>query len=293
MNLQRLFVGVLGLGMMLAAPGCAPKSEYDAQVMSNRKLREQLEQARLELQDARSQAELARAKAAAYDTDMEAKNKLIASLQSERDQHLEAFRRAQRALEEMASRKPQDPIVLTQALPAELDSALRDFAARHPEAIEFDSRTGVVKWKSDLLFALGSDVVIDSAKPALAEFAGIMKSAAASNFDVTIVGHTDNTRIARAETKSKHPTNWHLSVHRSISVMDVLAGQGLPEQRIGVMGYGELRPIAPNTNNDSKARNRRVEIFVVPRGSVSLADTGARRASAEPQMQMFTPSATK
>jgi chemotaxis protein MotB len=271
MNLRQVFVGLTGLGLIVSV-GCVAQEEYDAQVMANRKLREQLEQARLELQDARAQSQLASDRVGTLEGELDTKNRLIANLEGERDQHLDAFRRAQAALEELAKRKPQEPIVLTQALPAELDTALRQFAGKHPGSVEFDSRRGIVKWKSDLLFALGSDVVRDSAKPAMAEFATIMSSSAAEPFDVTIVGHTDNTRIAKAATKARHPTNWHLSVHRAISVMEVLRADGLPEARIGVMGYGELRPIAPNTDKDSKARNRRVEIYVVPRTAISLID---------------------
>ena len=73
---------------------------------------------------------------------------------------------------------------------------MRDLAARYPQAVEFDSQRGIVKWKSDLLFALGSDVVMDSAKGPLEEFARIMSSGTALDFDITVVGHTDNTSEA-------------------------------------------------------------------------------------------------
>ena len=287
---RSLCMVVLGMGWVVLLAGCVAQEDYDQQVMANRKLREQLELARIELQDSRSQAEIARGRMGTLENELTAKDQLVANLTAERDRHLEAFRRAQAALEELASRRPPDPVVLTQALPPELDTALKDFAARHPNTVEFDSARGIVKWKSDLLFALGSDVVMDSAKSALAEFARIMNSDAAQDFDVTVVGYTDNTPIAKPETRAKHPTNWHLSVHRAIAVMDILSNCSVAEDRMGVMGYGEYRPLVPNTDAASKSMNRRVEIFVVPRHSVALADTASQvRRNVPRGAELFTP----
>jgi chemotaxis protein MotB len=279
--------GIVGL---ISSVGCVPQEDYDQQVMANRKLREELELARIELQDTRSQAEVARARLGTLENELQTKDKLVANLTEERDRHLEAFRRAQAAFEELASRKPQEPVVLTQALPPELDTALREFADKHPESVEFDSKRGIVKWKSDLLFALGSAVVMDSAKDSLREFAEIMNSEAADGFETTIVGHTDNTRIAKPATKQKHPTNWHLSVHRAIAVMEVLRDYSVSESRMGVMGFGELRPLVPNTDEASKAKNRRVEIYVVPRNTIALADSrGPTVQSDQDQTKLFSP----
>ena len=284
-----LRIALVGIGLIVAATGCVAQSEYDAQVMSNRKLREELEHSRIELQDARNQAELARSRLSTIENELFTKDELVANLSGERDRHLDAFRKAQGALELLASRTPQDPVVLTQALPPALDRALRDFATRYPERVDFDSKRGIVKWKSDLLFALGSDVVMESAKGVLQEFAQIMDSESAEPFDVTVVGHTDTTPIARPETRRIHPTNWHLSTHRSIAVMHVLRGFGIDENRMAVMGYGELRPLVPNTDDASKAKNRRVEVFVVPRDSVALMDAEIEAVNRATRTELFRP----
>ena len=83
-------------------------------------------------------------------------------------------------------------------------------------------------------------------------------------FDVIVVGHTCNTPIMRPETLAIHRTNWHLSAHRAIAVMNVMAGLQVSMKRMGVMGYGEHRPIADNSTTAGKAKNRRVEIYLVP-----------------------------
>ena len=275
MSRRSVCVAMAASAGLFTIVGCVAQEQYDQQVMANRKLREQLELSRIELQDARGQAELARGRMGTLEKEAQTKDQLIANLTEERDHHLEAFRRAQGALEELASRKPQDPVVLTQALPPELDSALRDLAARHPQAVEFDSQRGIVKWKSDLLFALGSDVVMDSAKGPLEEFARIMSSGTALDFDITVVGHTDNTPIAKPATRQKHPTNWHLSVHRAIAVLNLLRNYSITDNRMGVMGYGEFRPLVPNVDAASKSKNRRVEVYVVPKNAIALVDSAA------------------
>lgn len=149
-------------------------------------------------------------------------------------------------------------------LPMELNVALKEFA-RNNELVDFDEATGSLKFKSDLLFDAGSDVVKPEAAEQLKKLVEIMNSAEAKQFDLVIVGHTDDLRIARAETRQKHPTNWHLSAHRAISVLNQLSQSGLTEERMAVKGYGEFKPLEPNKpNKGGNPVNRRVEIFIVP-----------------------------
>lgn len=138
----------------------------------------------------------------------------------------------------------------------------RDLAERYPE-FEFDPETGVSKFNSDLLFALGSDTVRSDAHQLLKEFAGIMNSPDAQQFNILVVGHTDDIPIKRSGTAARHATNWELSVHRGTSVVHALAKFGIKENRMGVSGYSMYQPISPNTNDESRQKNRRVEIYVL------------------------------
>ena len=107
------------------------------------------------------------------------------------------------------------------------------------------------------------------------KFAEIVNSPDAAGFDVAIVGYTCNTPIKKAETKAMHKTNWHLSTHRAISVMNMLGEDGVNSARMGVMGYGEYRPIADNTTKEGRSKNRRVEIYLVQKDGVqSLGQKG-------------------
>ncbi len=170
--------------------------------------------------------------------------------------------RLQAELDELSNRQIGEIKVVEVKLPPELDKALKSFAAQYPDEVEYDANRGVVRWKSDLTFAKGSDAVRDGARASLAAFADIVKSASAGAFEVVIVGHTDNLRIGPV-TARKHRTNFHLSVHRAIAVKDVLASVGVQQDRLGVMGYGEFRPTVPNPSSGGSEANRRVEIFLV------------------------------
>jgi len=249
--------------------GCVSLDAYRKLQMDNNKLIGEKTHLEQELYDARHGTGGLQTKLVACEDQLSAKEALVANLQSENDRLAAAVQRADELLQNIAKRSvPDGPIVIERVLPAELDSAIKNFAAQYPSDVIYDAQRGVVKWKSDLLFALGSDVVKESAAAPLSGFAKIMKSQAAAGFEVLVVGHTDNTRIAQPRTMEQHPTNWHLSVHRAIAVGKVLRDDGLQPERIGVMGFGEYRPIASNASDSGKSQNRRVELFVVPEGSI-------------------------
>jgi chemotaxis protein MotB len=152
-------------------------------------------------------------------------------------------------------------------LPVELSTLLEDFA-KNNDMVEYDSERGIVKFKSDLLFDKGSDQVASTAASAIKSLCGILNTPEGKEFDVLIAGHTDNIPIQKPATKEKHPTNWHLSVHRAIAVLNVMQSDGIVPERMSVRGFGEYRPIAPNKpNNGGNEQNRRVEIYIIPKGT--------------------------
>jgi chemotaxis protein MotB len=153
-------------------------------------------------------------------------------------------------------------------LPAELNTLLEDFAKTNSEMVTFDSNLGVLKFKSDLLFEKGSDTVASTAVEAIKSLCAVMNSEEGKKFDVIIAGHTDDIPIRKPDTAAKHPTNWHLSAHRAISVLNVMTGNQVESKRLSVRGFGEYRPVADNLpGNKGNPQNRRVEIFIVAAGA--------------------------
>jgi chemotaxis protein MotB len=197
---------------------------------------------------------------------------IITALKQQMGGTKEALGRMADIYEQLANK--QLPII-TAPLPPKVSNALKEFASKYPGMVQYDEEKGVLKFVSDLLFDLGSANVKPEAQQAMTDFAKIMEMPDAAGFDAVIVGHTDNVRIARAATRAQHPTNWHLSVHRAISVLEVLKNAGVAETRMGVMGYGEFRPLVPNTTTENKAQNRRVEIYLVPKQKTLGGETSS------------------
>lgn len=173
-------------------------------------------------------------------------NQRIDNLNAERAQLHEKFARASRS----------------NPLSNDANARFKDLATRFP-GVEFDENTGVAKLNSDLLFDSGSDAVRPQAAATLKEIANILNRGDTRQLRVQIVGHTDDRPIAKASTKSRHPTNWHLSTNRANSVLLELRKYGVDQKRLRSSGAGEFEPIASNKDPVSRAKNRRVEIYVL------------------------------
>lgn len=152
-----------------------------------------------------------------------------------------------------------------------------ELARKYPE-FEFDPATGVSKFNGDLLFATGSDQIQPGGTAILGEFAEIMNSGDARQFDILVVGHTDDQPVVKASTKSRHETNWELSAHRATAVVRALAKTGISEPRMGLAGYSKFQPKVPNSDDSARQENRRVEIFILaPDAAVAGRDSSPRR----------------
>ena len=82
---------------------------------------------------------------------------------------------------------------------------------------------------------------------------------------INIEGHTDNVHIG-PELRKKYPTNWELSAARATTVARYLQEKiGINPGVLSATGYGEYQPIASNETKEGKARNRRIEILLIPK----------------------------
>jgi chemotaxis protein MotB len=200
--------------------------------------------------------------------------KLLAAAQQRDGIEVDALKQKIAALEEDLAKKKELIESMQQrlllggaALPVELSTLLEDFAKQRPDLVTYDANRGIVKFKSDLLFELGSDRVAASAAEAVKTLCGILNSPEGSEFDIIVAGHTDDVRIAKAETRAQHPTNWHLSVHRALAVLNVMEDNNIASTRLSARGFGEFRPFVENLpGKKGNPQNRRVEIYIVPKG---------------------------
>ena len=248
------------LALTFAFSGCVKQEKYEDLKLKNRNQQERIDALERDLNVA--QLKLAQVEKQLADcmnntsADTEALQDKINALQEDIDKKTELIA------------KLQSQLVHGAPLPADLTNDLQKFAAENEGMVEFDPETGVVKFKSDLLFELGSDIVTADAADMLKKLSTIINGKSASAFDVVVAGHTDDMPIKRADTLTQHPTNWHLSAHRAISVEKVLEGAGVASKRMSVRGFGEFRPFEENApNQKGNAKNRRVEIYLVPAGA--------------------------
>jgi chemotaxis protein MotB len=82
--------------------------------------------------------------------------------------------------------------------------------------------------------------------------------------EIRVEGYTDNVPISGALVK-KYPTNWELSAARAINVARYLQEQGIDPSRLSAVAYGEYKPVGDNATPEGRAKNRRIEIVLVPR----------------------------
>jgi hypothetical protein len=102
--------------------------------------------------------------------------------------------------------------------------------------------------------------------------------AAHPNLRIHVVGHTDDVPI-RPAARKRFPSNWELSTARATAAVRFLTEQaGVDPRRLGAVGYGEFRPVAPNSTPEGRARNRRIAIAILSDelvGADAVAMSGA------------------
>ena len=74
----------------------------------------------------------------------------------------------------------------------------------------------------------------------------------------------DNVPIKK-DARDKYESNWDLSTHRAIEVVKYLTGKGMDPKSVTAAGYGEYKPVANNSTDIGKSKNRRVELFLIPK----------------------------
>jgi len=113
-----------------------------------------------------------------------------------------------------------------------------------------------------ILFDSGKAEVKPGGVEVLAKVVDILKGV--QDKTIRIEGHTDNVQIVGNLTK-RFPTNWELSAARAINVTRYLQSQGINPAVLVAVANGEYRPVAPNDTDEGRAKNRRIEIVLVPR----------------------------
>lgn len=111
---------------------------------------------------------------------------------------------------------------------------------------------------NDAFFESGKADITGNMKKGLGEIANLL---AKVKNPILIEGHTDNVPIS---SDNKYTTNWQLSSVRAANVADYLNKvEHISGSRLMAVGYGEYQPVATNTTDEGRKKNRRVEITIL------------------------------
>lgn len=115
----------------------------------------------------------------------------------------------------------------------------------------------IVSLPNDLTFATDSAAISSIVRGDLRKVAGSLQRYPGSV--VQVIGHTDSDGAAAY--------NYGLSERRANAVADEMAAGGVSYGRMRIIGRGEDAPVASNLTPEGKARNRRVEIVIIPQAT--------------------------
>ena len=138
-----------------------------------------------------------------------------------------------------------------------IGEAIADSRISDQVDVSFTSQYVMLTMKGSILFAPGSATLNEDCKPVLDRVATILERYARGEIEIN--GHTDNVPMNSA----KYPSNEELSSARALSVFYyIVETSSLDPTLIKHSGFGERVPIADNSTEAGRARNRRVEIRI-------------------------------
>ncbi len=140
---------------------------------------------------------------------------------------------------------------------------LRTVFADNPD-IKMDGDRFV--FQSEVLFPSGTASLTTGGRGDLDKFAEVYRQVANRlppdlPVIIEVQGHTDRIPIHNEHFES----NWELSFHRAMGVVDYLMSRGVPPQRLAAVGMGEYHPIVDGAGTETLRKNRRIELKITSR----------------------------
>jgi len=177
-------------------------------------------------------------------------------------------------MEELAKAKQPDPALLTQLEAQRSELASKNDTIAGLRAQLADRPAGQDGWQrgtvgdrvtvgSDLLFASGKAELTAAGRQKLDEIARALTQRYAK-LPVRVYGYTDNDPIRRS--RDRWQDNLDLSANRAMAVARYLHSKGVDPERGETLGMGATHFVASNDTPQDKAKNRRVEIYVIKQG---------------------------
>jgi chemotaxis protein MotB len=153
------------------------------------------------------------------------------------------------------------PVASLSSIKRRLAATLEANGAQELVQFEMSADGGLIlRLDAGATFGSGSAEIMQGAVPALDAVGGVLSQVGNS---VRVEGHTDDIPM---RPTPQYPDNWALSSARANVVLRYLHDYyQIASGRLSVAGYADSHPVAPNSTPQGRAKNRRVDIVVLPR----------------------------
>jgi chemotaxis protein MotB len=264
MQKSRMAVAVLAV-IPLVFGGCVSKSEYMKTVDTANSL--EVDKARL-----KTELDAAGKRNEQLTADRAELERLLAARSGELGRSIAELRQRLSALESENIRLAQE---LTDAQKAR-EEKVKELSSTHDQLVDkmkseiAKGQVTISELKGRLTVNMVDAILFDSGraeiKPeglvVLGKVIEILKSV--DDKAIRIEGHTDGIPISGSLVQ-RYPTNWELSAARAINVARYLQKQAINPSHLSAAGFGEFKPVADNATLEGRAKNRRIEIVLVPK----------------------------
>lgn len=133
--------------------------------------------------------------------------------------------------------------------------------------VEVRDNRMLIQLPGDVLFDSGSDRLKQGGRDILLQVSEVLRDdPELAKREFQVAGHTDSKPLAGGRFQD----NWGLSAMRARSVLVFLttpldaSGGGLNQDKWSAAGYADTDPVANNDTDEGRAKNRRVELVVLP-----------------------------
>lgn len=154
--------------------------------------------------------------------------------------------------------------VLDETLKKEVNNRIKEYAkdfdiANKTKVIEAKTNSQILKKQlynllltNTIEFGVGNNQILKNSLPLLEKITQTLKNH--DDINIQILGHTDSD--------GDEAFNLKLSYERANAIKEYLIKQGIDEKRLTSQGFGEQKPKLPNTSEENKQKNRRVEFKI-------------------------------
>ena len=263
---------ILGVAAILSLPGCVSKKKYADLQLAHQALQQDYTTLQTNYNQSETKARTIDAllkEARANNAELKAQyDRQQALLDKSISQNTQGNVNISKLVDEInASNKYIKQLVSAKSKSDSLNLVLatnltRSLSGSDADEVNVKVLKGVVyiSLADNMLFKSGSYEVNSRAMTTLSKIAKIIKDY--NDYDILVEGNTDPVPISRTNIRN----NWDLSALRASSIVQVLQNDfGIEPSRLTAAGRGEYNPIADNSTDVGRQRNRRTEIIITPK----------------------------